>query len=76
MTPADTRIPTEHDIEPWFSAVCALWDDAGFYDAVSARARTIADLRYSETVSRAKHVEYFTSLPPSGTPFRSHTPAP
>ena len=43
MTPAGTRIPSEHEIEPWFGAVCALWDDADLYEAVSARGRAIAE---------------------------------
>ncbi len=73
MTPAGTRIPSEHEIEPWFGAVCALWDDADLYERVSARGRAIANVRYSEKVSRAKHLEYFTSLEPLGTPFQSHT---
>ena len=72
MTPAGTRIPSEYEIEPWFGAVCALWDDADLYERVSARGRTIANVRYSEKVSRAKHLEYFTSLEPLGTPFQSH----
>ena len=73
MTAAGTRIPSEDEIEPWFSAVCALWDDAALYDAVSARGRTIADDRYGEKLSRARHVDYFTSLEPLGTPFPPHT---
>ena len=71
MTPTGTRIPSEQEIEPWFEAVCALWDDAALYEAVSARGRAIADARYSENVSRAKHVDYFTSLEPGGTLFPS-----
>jgi len=76
MTPAGTRIPSEQEVEPWFGAVCSLWDDAVLYEAVSARGRTIAGVRYSEQVSRAKHVEYFTSLEPLARPFRSHTSPP
>jgi glycosyltransferase involved in cell wall biosynthesis len=76
MTATGTRIPSEQEIEVWFDGVCALWDDPSFYDAVSGRGRTIAEARYSERVSRATHVEYFTSLEPRSTPFREHTPPP
>jgi glycosyltransferase involved in cell wall biosynthesis len=74
MTPDGTRIPTEKELESWFDAVCGLWDDRALYESVGARGRQIADQRYSERVSRAKHVEYFTSLTPNATPFRLHTP--
>jgi glycosyltransferase involved in cell wall biosynthesis len=59
-------LPSAADVEPWFSAVCALWDDPAFYTAVAARGRAIAEQRYAETVSRQKHVDYFTSLTPAG----------
>jgi hypothetical protein len=62
------RVPSEQDVEPWFDAVCALWDDPALYRAVSARAYEIAEQRYSEAVSRRKHVEYFTALSPRGRP--------
>ncbi len=68
MTERTARLPTEDEIEPWFDAVCALWDDAGLYDAVAARARAIAAERYSEAVSRQKHVDYFTALTPGADP--------
>jgi glycosyltransferase involved in cell wall biosynthesis len=62
------RLPCEGEVEPWYEAVCRLWDDPALYQAVSARARTIAEQRYSEDVSRRRHVEYFTSLKPGGHP--------
>jgi len=73
MTPHGTRVPAEIEIEPWFEAVCELWDDAGSYESLAARGRAIAGDRYSEAVARARHVEYFTSLPSRGTPFATHT---
>jgi len=68
LTTTSTRIPSEGDMEAWFEAVCALWDDKSLYDTIAARARAIADLRYSETASRRQHVDYFTSLKPGGRP--------
>jgi glycosyltransferase involved in cell wall biosynthesis len=75
MTPATNELPSESDVQPWYDAVCALWDDAALYDSVAARAREIANARYSEHVSRAQHVDYFTSLKPGGCPLPSHTSA-
>ena len=69
MTATGTRVPEAHDVEPWFDAVCALWDDAARYRSVSERARGIAAVRYSEQASRARHVEYFTALEPGALPF-------
>jgi len=63
-----TRVPSEHDVESWFDAVCALWDDAALYHAVASRAHAIAQERYSEAVSRRKHLDYFTSLTPGSDP--------
>jgi glycosyltransferase involved in cell wall biosynthesis len=73
MTFKTTRLPSEPEIEPWFEAVCELWDDRALYESIAARARQIADERYSESVSRRTHVEYFTSLTPGGEPIRAHT---
>jgi glycosyltransferase involved in cell wall biosynthesis len=73
MTFKTTKLPSEQEIEPWYEAVCALWDDAALYRAVAARAQQIAEARYSEDVSRRKHVEYFTSLKPGGRPIAEHT---
>ena len=66
MTFKTTRLPSEHEIEPWYDAVCTLWDDPELYRSMATRARQIAEERYSEGVSRKKHVEYFTSLKPGG----------
>jgi glycosyltransferase involved in cell wall biosynthesis len=68
MTPTGRQLPREADVEPWFDAVCALWDDAALYQTVSTRARAIARARYSEEVSRKTHVDYFTSLTPGHRP--------
>ena len=75
MTPATTQLPSELEVQPWYDAVCALWDDAAVYRSLGTRARDIADARYSERVSRAQHVDYFTSLTPGGSPLPSAAPA-
>jgi hypothetical protein len=68
MTPEGRRLPEASDIEPWYDAVCRLWDDPAHYQAVAARARAIAEARYSEAVSRKAHVGFFTALKPGGRP--------
>lgn len=73
MTPETTALPSEADVQPWYDAVCALWDDAALYRAIAERAREIADERYSEQASRRKHVDYFTSLEPGARPIAGHT---
>ena len=61
MTPKTTPLPTEREIEPWYDAVCALWDDAALYDAVarapdrspaSGTARPCRDVSTSTTSRR------------------------
>jgi hypothetical protein len=68
MTAATTKLPSEQEIEPWYAAVCSLWDDPALYQAMAARARQIAQERYSEPISRKKHVDFFTSLTPGTCP--------
>jgi glycosyltransferase involved in cell wall biosynthesis len=68
MTESTTALPSAEEIEPWFDAVCALWDSPAHYDAVASQARRIAADRYSEQSSRRKHVDYFSSLRAGGRP--------
>jgi glycosyltransferase involved in cell wall biosynthesis len=63
-----TRLPCEEEVEPWYEAVCSLWDDGALYESVGTRARRIAEERYSEDLSRRKHIGYFTSLKAGGHP--------
>ena len=71
MTVGDVRLPSEDEVRPWLDAVCALWDDPDLYARMAARARDLAAERYSETVSRARHVDYLTSRTRGGRPFES-----
>ncbi len=73
MTFKTTKLPSEQEVEPWYEAVCALWDDPALYGSVAARAHQIAEERYSESASRTRHVDYFTSLKPGGRPLVEHT---
>jgi glycosyltransferase involved in cell wall biosynthesis len=69
LQPTVNRLPTATEVTPWFDAVCKLWDDDTLYDSIADRARAIATERYSEQVSRLRHVEYFTGLKPGGPLF-------
>jgi glycosyltransferase involved in cell wall biosynthesis len=73
MTFKTTKLPSEREVEPWYEAVCKLWDDPALYRSVATRAHQIAADRYSERASRLKHVGYFTSLKPGGRPIAEHT---
>ncbi len=75
MTPDTTRLPSERDVQPWYDAVCRLWDDTALYQSVAARAFQIAEERYSEAVSRRRHVDYFTSLVPGCDPLSPTSPS-
>jgi glycosyltransferase involved in cell wall biosynthesis len=75
MTHDTTRLPTEEELEPWFDAVCQLWDDDALYQSMSSRARALAETRYGENVSRKRHVDYFTSLRPGARPIPATTGA-
>jgi glycosyltransferase involved in cell wall biosynthesis len=73
MTFKTTTLPSEEEVEPWYEAVCTLWDDSSLYQSVATRARQIAEERYSERVSRKKHVDYFSSLTRGGHPIAERT---
>lgn len=69
MTFKSARLPSEAEVQPWFDAVCDLWDDAALYERVASRARQIAEERYAEGVARQRHVAYLTSLRSGGRLF-------
>ncbi len=59
---AATRPPAEPEVEPWFAAVCALWDDAALYERTAAAGRRIASELYAEEVLKAAHLEFFHAV--------------
>lgn len=69
LTFKTVRLPSEAEVQPWFEAVCTLWDDPTLYQRMATRARQIAEERYSEEVARKQHVNYLTSLRPGGRLF-------
>lgn len=62
------RLPTAREVEPWVRVIEQLWDNPESYQRLATRARQVAVERYSETVSRPRHVDYLTSLRPRTTP--------
>ena len=73
MTSTTTTLPSEEEVMPWYDAVCALCDDPSLYRSMADRSFEIARERYSEDVSRRKHLDYFTSLKPGARPIAKHT---
>jgi len=75
-----TRLPSKVETQPWFDAVCRLWDDAGLYGQAAARCRETAQRLYGEAVLRQRYEEYFTALPAGGRgatpPAGARSPAP
>jgi hypothetical protein len=43
MTFKTTTLPSELEVEPWYEAVCTLWDNRALYHSVATRARRIAE---------------------------------
>jgi glycosyltransferase involved in cell wall biosynthesis len=74
MTVETTTVPSETEIDPWFDAVCAVWDDLTLYRRIAGRARSLAEARYGEARSRARHVDYFSSLVAGGRPAAGRRP--
>jgi glycosyltransferase involved in cell wall biosynthesis len=62
LTPDSVRLPEPHEVEPWFRAVCELWDDPAVYEQEAAKAHAVAESRYSERVLRQQYLDYFASL--------------
>ncbi|CAN5886875.1 hypothetical protein BH18ACI5_BH18ACI5_28380 [soil metagenome] len=69
LTPETDQLPSSEEARPWFTAICALWDDAEEYRAATARARAEAMARYDEAIMRKRYVDYFESLDGRGELF-------
>jgi glycosyltransferase involved in cell wall biosynthesis len=63
-------LPSIAEAQPWFDAVCELWDDRDAYDRESQRARQAARW-YSEDVMRHRYLTYFASLRKGGQLFEA-----
>jgi glycosyltransferase involved in cell wall biosynthesis len=69
LTASTTELPTVDDAQPWFDAVCELWDDERVYAEASELARETAFRWYDETVMRQRYLDYVDSLTPGGVLF-------
>jgi len=59
LTSTSVQIPDESEVQPWFDAVCALWDDEQAYAARSSLCRDVARRLYAEEPLRQRYLEYF-----------------
>lgn len=64
LTPKTNRVVDVEDAQPWFDAVCRLWDDADAYAAASEKARETATRLYDEETLRQRYLDYIESLCP------------
>jgi glycosyltransferase involved in cell wall biosynthesis len=62
LTDQAQMLPSSQDVQPWFDAVCELWDDADAYARASTVARDTAARFYSEPIVRQRYLDYFASL--------------
>jgi glycosyltransferase involved in cell wall biosynthesis len=62
LTEKTKELPTVQEVEPWFEAICELWDDHRVYREASEIARQVAERCYSEAVLRRRYLEYFGAI--------------
>ena len=62
MNETTSTLPTVEEAQPWFDAVCELWDDTRAYSAAADVARQTAERWYSEAAQRQRYLEYFSTL--------------
>ncbi|MCL4203359.1 MAG: glycosyltransferase [Pirellulaceae bacterium] len=62
LMPTTARLPSPAEVQPWFDAVCRLWDDLLRYARASAAARSAAELHYGETALKRRYCAYFSSV--------------
>ena len=70
MDAGTRRIPDEAELEHWFDAVVALWDDQAHYAAAAGRARAAASRLYAEADLHARYLDAFTGPCPPLFPGR------
>jgi glycosyltransferase involved in cell wall biosynthesis len=60
MTESTKTLPSVEEVQPWFNAVCELWDVLGAYEEASKVARRTAEEWYGEAAMRQRYLDYFT----------------
>ncbi len=66
LTPETQELPSKEEVQPWYDAVCELWDNPARYNEASEAARATAEQLYHERVMRRRYREYFESLGTGG----------
>lgn len=66
LTEKTEQLPTVVEAQPWFDAICELWDDERAYAEASKLARNAAERWYGEAIMRQRYLDYFGSLKDSG----------
>jgi glycosyltransferase involved in cell wall biosynthesis len=69
LTPETQELPSKEEVQPWFDAVCGLWDNPARYKEASEVARATAEQYYHERVMRKRYRDYFESLGAGGDLF-------
>jgi glycosyltransferase involved in cell wall biosynthesis len=71
MTEHGKDLPSAEEVQPWFDAICELWDDPARYTEASTLAREVGERLYGEEVLQQRYLDYFASLRPGGRLFES-----
>jgi glycosyltransferase involved in cell wall biosynthesis len=71
MTEGGKDLPSVEEVQPWFEAVCGLWDDPARYLEASELARRTGARLYSEEVVLQRFVDFFSSLRSGENPLGS-----
>jgi glycosyltransferase involved in cell wall biosynthesis len=71
MTSLAKDLPSGEEVQPWFDAICELWDDPARYSAASELAFQTGERLYGEDVVRQRFLDYFASLRPGDPLFET-----
>ncbi|MDA0664278.1 MAG: glycosyltransferase, partial [Proteobacteria bacterium] len=64
--------PDRSELQPWFDAVCRLWDDAAFYERTSRRVAATGQELYRVDILRQRYLDYIESMGASPASDRPH----
>jgi glycosyltransferase involved in cell wall biosynthesis len=74
FTETTQDLATVEEAQPWFDAVCELWDDGHAYKAACALAKKTALTWYDEAIMRQRYLDYFASLDQPAPLFDAEAP--
>ena len=69
LTDQTRELPTREEAQPWFDAICGLWDDESAYAAAAELARSTGERWYGEAIMRQRYLDFFASLTGSAALF-------